>query len=99
VTACAQIAPLHQLLTSRSLLPTSRGSPPASLDSGRADAGDFNSVRTDLAQAGVWEPRMLGYVDAPDLAKLMSGASVFGYPSLYEGFGLAPLDSMASGAA
>ena len=42
---------------------------------------------------------MLGYVDAPDLAKLMSGASVFGYPSLYEGFGLAPLDSMASGAA
>jgi len=39
----------------------------------------------------------LGYVPAEDLPPLMSGAEVFVYPSLGEGFGLPPLEAMACG--
>ena len=38
-----------------------------------------------------------GYVDDADLAPLYSGASMFIYPSLYEGFGLPPLEAMQCG--
>ena len=41
----------------------------------------------------------LGYVDEEDLPQLYSSASVFLYPSLYEGFGLPVLEAMASGTA
>ncbi len=39
----------------------------------------------------------LGYVPADDLPILFSGAAVFSYPSVYEGFGLPVLDAMSSG--
>jgi alpha-1,3-rhamnosyl/mannosyltransferase len=39
----------------------------------------------------------LGYCPDADLPALYSGAAVFLYPSLYEGFGLPPLEAMASG--
>lgn len=38
-----------------------------------------------------------GYVPKEDLPSLYSGATVFVYPSLYEGFGLPPLEAMACG--
>jgi glycosyltransferase involved in cell wall biosynthesis len=38
-----------------------------------------------------------GYVDDVDLPALYSAAAVFVYPSLYEGFGLPPLEAMACG--
>lgn len=38
-----------------------------------------------------------GYVDGTDLPVIYSGASVFVFPSLYEGFGLPPLEAMACG--
>lgn len=38
-----------------------------------------------------------GYVDEADLPALYSAATVFVYPSLYEGFGLPPLEAMACG--
>ncbi|MDB9372524.1 glycosyltransferase family 4 protein [Nodularia sphaerocarpa] len=38
-----------------------------------------------------------GYVDDQDLASLYSNALVFVYPSLYEGFGLPPLEAMQCG--
>ena len=38
-----------------------------------------------------------GYVDDEDLAALYSGATLFIYPSLYEGFGLPPLEAMQCG--
>jgi alpha-1,3-rhamnosyl/mannosyltransferase len=41
--------------------------------------------------------RHLGYVPADVLAVLFSGATVFCYPSVYEGFGLPVLDAMSSG--
>jgi glycosyltransferase involved in cell wall biosynthesis len=41
--------------------------------------------------------RFTGYVDEVDLPALYSAAQVFVYPSLYEGFGLPPLEAMACG--
>lgn len=41
--------------------------------------------------------RVLGYVEKKDLPGLYSGASVFLYPSLYEGFGLPVLEAMKCG--
>ncbi|HZS03817.1 MAG TPA: glycosyltransferase family 1 protein [Blastocatellia bacterium] len=41
--------------------------------------------------------RFTGYVDDSDLPALYSAAEVFIYPSLYEGFGLPPLEAMACG--
>lgn len=38
-----------------------------------------------------------GYVDIDDLPVLYSMAAVFGFPSLYEGFGFPPLEAMACG--
>ncbi len=40
---------------------------------------------------------MTGYVRDEDLSSLYSGAAVFVYPSLYEGFGLPPLEAMCCG--
>lgn len=40
--------------------------------------------------------RVTGYVPDADLPALYRGATVFAYPSLYEGFGLPPLEAMAS---
>jgi len=40
---------------------------------------------------------LTGFVSEQDLPFLYSGATVFLYPSLYEGFGLPPLEAMACG--
>lgn len=38
-----------------------------------------------------------GWVDDDDRAALLRGATVVAYPSIYEGFGLVPLEAMAAG--
>lgn len=38
-----------------------------------------------------------GYVDDEDVPKIISGAKIFVFPSIYEGFGLPPLEAMACG--
>ena len=42
--------------------------------------------------------RLTGYLDDDDLRALYSSCTVFVYPSIYEGFGLPPLEAMACGA-
>ena len=42
--------------------------------------------------------KMTGYLDDQDLRALYSSCKAFVYPSLYEGFGLPPLEAMACGA-
>jgi glycosyltransferase involved in cell wall biosynthesis len=48
-----------------------------------------------LVQVG--EVRHVGYVPSLELATIMAGATALVYPSLYEGFGLPPLEAMACG--
>lgn len=48
-----------------------------------------------LVRAG--EVRQMGYVPRSELATLMAGALALVYPSIYEGFGLPLLESMACG--
>jgi glycosyltransferase involved in cell wall biosynthesis len=48
-----------------------------------------------LLQAG--EVRRLGYLSRSDLACVTAGATSLIYPSLYEGFGLPPLEAMSCG--
>ena len=47
-----------------------------------------------LAAEGI---RLLGYVSDDELARLYRGASVFAYPSRFEGFGIPVVESLASG--
>ena len=51
-------------------------------------------ARLRLATAGI---RYLGYVPEPDLPGITAGATVFVYPSLYEGFGFPVAQAMAAG--
>lgn len=55
---------------------------------------------TDFIRANALgeEVRITGYLPPRDLTVLYSGAAVFVLPSLYEGFGLPPLEAMACGA-
>ena len=43
------------------------------------------------------EVRQLGYLPREDLATVLAGATALVYPSIYEGFGLPPLEAMACG--
>jgi alpha-1,3-rhamnosyl/mannosyltransferase len=51
-------------------------------------------ARLRLATAGI---RYMGYVPEPDLPGITAGATVFVYPSLYEGFGFPVAQAMAAG--
>jgi glycosyltransferase involved in cell wall biosynthesis len=50
-----------------------------------------------LERARLEQLRLLGYVDDSALRALYENALVFVHPSLYEGFGIPPLEAMASG--
>jgi alpha-1,3-rhamnosyl/mannosyltransferase len=60
----------------------------------------YPEARTLAERLGVADRiHWLPGVDDVDLPALLSGAEVFVFPSLYEGFGLPPLEAMACGAA
>ncbi|MBN1264379.1 MAG: glycosyltransferase family 4 protein, partial [Anaerolineales bacterium] len=60
----------------------------------RGKAGIFQHV--PLAQLPE-RVHLTGYIKDEDLPALYSGAAAFIYPSIYEGFGLPPLEAMACG--
>ena len=62
-------------------------------------AWKFDSIFASIRSYPQLENRIVvtGYVAEDDLASLYSGAIAFVYPSLYEGFGLPPLEAMQCG--
>ncbi len=68
---------------------------------GRGEPKYLAHIRQVLRQNGLEEGRdvhLIGPVAEGDLAALYSLCALFVYPSLYEGFGLPPLEAMACGA-
>lgn len=80
---------------------------PRLLQAWRNAAPHLDGWRLVLAGPKGWGPELpetpgvmpLGYLGDETLPGLMSAADIFCYPSHYEGFGLPPLEAMASGTA
>jgi glycosyltransferase involved in cell wall biosynthesis len=63
---------------------------------GRTDRAE-QSLRELLQSPGSDQVRCLGYVADDDLPALYSGAAVFAFPSLYEGYGMPVVEALACG--
>jgi glycosyltransferase involved in cell wall biosynthesis len=62
------------------------------------DSSFFPDPRRIARQQGITDRvRFTGWVDEEDKPALYSGATAFLFPSLYEGFGLPPLEAMSCG--
>jgi glycosyltransferase involved in cell wall biosynthesis len=66
---------------------------------GGIKSGPEEQLRSLIAELGIQEDVIwLGHISERDLPILYSGAEIFVYPSIYEGFGLPVLEAMACGA-
>ncbi len=85
---------LPRLLQAYGIL-TQRGNPPPLVVVGAPRFAHSSSLVADLGL----QDRVIftGYIPDADLPAIYSGATLFLFPSLYEGFGLPPLEAMACG--
>lgn len=60
-------------------------------------SGDLIQQIVDLNARYANSIIITGYINDEELAQLYTGATIFVYPSLYEGFGLPPLEAMQCG--
>lgn len=59
----------------------------------------FTDAKGEIAKHGLEEKiQLIGFVEQKDLPALYRNCDLLVFPSLYEGFGLSPLEAMASGA-
>lgn len=60
---------------------------------------NYNTIFSEILNSNTIKDKLIvtGFVKDKDLATLYSGATGFIYPSLYEGFGLPPLEAMQCG--
>ncbi|MEO8192559.1 MAG: glycosyltransferase family 1 protein [Gemmatimonadales bacterium] len=56
-----------------------------------------SAVRADIEAAGSDRIRFTGYLPDAEVEKLMQNASLFAFPSLYEGFGMPIIDAQHAG--
>lgn len=80
----------------RRLRPDIRNRYPLVLAGGSGWLNEDLRAKIELGVAEGWL-RHLGFVDEEVLPALYAGAALFVYPSIYEGFGLPPLEAMACG--
>ncbi|HVS62569.1 MAG TPA: glycosyltransferase family 1 protein [Thermoanaerobaculia bacterium] len=71
--------------------------PPLVIAGARAGGGSLRAKAEELGVGGSLV--IAGWIPEEDLPALYQGATLFVYPSLYEGFGLPVLEAMASGTA
>lgn len=65
---------------------------------GGAGGGSYEEIKNLIEKWGLeGRVRLPGFVPMESMPHLYSGAELFVYPSLYEGFGLPPLEAMACG--
>lgn len=85
------------LLSAFSLLPRAmrRDCPLVLAGAGGWQQHYFRSLMDQLVRDG--SLRIVGYIDAADVPLLLKAATVFCFPSLYEGFGLPVLEAAACG--
>lgn len=57
----------------------------------------YPDPRPVAAELGITDQVVYRFVEEEDKAKIYSGSSLFVFPSLYEGFGLPPLEAMSCG--
>lgn len=59
----------------------------------------IDKLKQEISDLGEYQDKIIraGYIDDEDLAPLYSGAEWFVYTSMYEGFGLPPLEAMSCG--
>ncbi len=67
-------------------------------DPGKQRGPLFPDPRPIAVESGIADRVIYGFVEDEDKAAIYSGASLFVYPSIYEGFGLPPLEAMSCGA-
>ena len=58
----------------------------------------IREIENEIQRSDATGFHLIGFVDEQDIPALYSLADVFVYPSLYEGFGMPPLEAMACGA-
>ena len=88
---------LSFLIHAWSRLPHHIPDPPILVLAG-AQRGEYRKLRKEVEKRGM-EDKVLfpGFIREDDLPAVYSAATLFVFPSLYEGFGLPPLEAMACG--
>ena len=88
---------IAELLTAWKHLPDAlRARFPLVLAGGAGWLNDALLVQIEAGKRAGWL-KPLGFVEEAQLPAVYAGAALFLYPSIYEGFGLPPLEAMASG--